>query len=843
LKCELLLRRDRGDDAEKVLASALARFSGGDQDAVRYRLALVHLYRGKRDEARRELIGVSEIVTADVRPVQLLTELALETGDWAEAQRQEERLKELEKIDGQTGWQFYQAQRLIGEGVQQKDFAARDRLINEARALQSRLEHLRPFWAPTYLLKGRLAQLGLKPDEDAAIEAFFEALRLGERRVQLYQELISLLFRRHRITEAAAIIDRIREADDVPQELVSLAVAADVSQGNVARAVRLAAAEVRRNPDDSFSHLRLGQLLALNLPTDASARKAKLDEAESELKRSQELAPRDSRVWSALLAFYHTTGQTDLARQTLIQVANDDFLDAKDMPFFLAQGYALIGDNDEARKLYLEAVEANPDRLSVLVQAGDFFFRSEPDRAERYLRHAVELAPGEPTASRKLAALIAVRSTSEKEMDEVWQLLNASSSQGMPDVADERLRAVLLLRRGGSRSRKQAQQVLESLVAGGSFAPLDRLLLARLYEAQGEIEKAREQLEALVQKSQPDPAHLAAYADHLLRTANKNAPASKRLSQIINQLASLEPETKSFRTLGLRARWLKLVNRGSEVSTLVDKFLAQPLPASDVPRQAQRLLLVAGLYETLDFQSQCESCYRRAVELSPGAFRPLATWLARHDRAAEAIELCRQAAVEDKSAAPAVALAAVLTVGSVTPQERTAAEPFLNKSLSEYPDDRALLFGVATLRLMQHDNDDAERLLRRFLRLEPRNVPAMNNLAMLLAEQHNGASEALELVDRAVAIAGAQSELFDTKGWVMLEQKKFPEAESNFREALAMPPDSPRYRFHLALSYQRQGKEDDARAMLQRALADDLTSELLSPKERDELRKLESIGK
>lgn len=843
LKCELLLRRDRGDEAEQALTSAIASLSPADQNALRYRLAVVYLYRGKRDLAQKELAAVATSASEDLRPVQLSAEMALETRDWPDVERQEQRLKEMEKVEGQSGWQFYRAQRLLGQAAKTEDTALRDNQIHEAQALETELERLRPYWAPTYLLKGRLAQVGTKPDDDVAIQAYSEALRLGERRIQLYQELISLLFRRHRVAEAAALIDRLRESDNVPEELVSLAVAADVSQGNVARAVRLATNEVRRDPDDAFGHLRLGQLLALNLPADASAKKARLEEAESELKRAQELSPRDSRVWSALLAFYHTTGQAELARQTLAQVGSEDFLSDKDKPFFLAQGYALVGDNEQAKKFYLDAIDANPDRVGVLLQAGDFFFRIEPERAEKLLRHAMEVEPGEPTAARKLAALIAVRSTTDKEMDEVWQLLNANSSQGMPDVADERLRAVLLLRRGGSRARKQAQQVLESLIAGGSEAPLDRLLLARLYEAQGEIEKAREQLETLVQKGKSDPAHLAAYADHLLRTADKDAAAATRLAQILDQLSSLEPESKFFRTLGLRARWLKLADRNAEVPGLIGTFLAQPLPASDTVRKTQRLLMVAGLYETLDLPAEAETCYRQAVEISPRAYRPLATWLARHQRPQEAIDLCAKASEEDKSSAPAVSLAAVLTVGSATSEQRTAAEPLLAQALAKHPDDRALLFGVATLRLMQHEDEDAERLLRRFLQLEPRNVPAMNNLAMLLSEQREGAAEALQLIERAMAIAGAQSELFDTKGWVLLEQKRFPEAESNFQEALAMPPDSPRYRFHLALSYSHQGKEDDAQAMLQKALAENLSSELLSPRERDELRKLEINNK
>src|SRR6185437_9452432 len=522
---------------------------------------------------------------------------------------------------------------------------------------------------------------------------------------------------------------------------------------------------------------------------------------------------------------------------------DDDFLDDQDKPFFLAQGYALLGDGEQARKYYLAAIDANPERVGVLLQAGDYFFRSEPARAEKCFRAALALEPGERSAVRKLTALIALRSTSEAEMDEVWRLLDADGSQGAPEVADERLRAALLLRRGGSRSRARARQVLESLVNGGSQAPLDRLLLARLYEGQGEIEKAREQLESLVKKGAPDAGHLAAYADHLLRTAGKKGRDDvARLPEILDQLSAREPATTHFRTLGLRARWLKLEKRGDEIPALVGAFLDPP-PDADQARQTQRLLLAAGLYETLDLQPPAESCYREALRLSPRAYRPLAAWLARRGRSAEAIELCRQAMAEDESAAPAAALAAVLSDGAVAAEQRAASDPMLAEALARNPDDRALLFGMAMLRLVQHDDEQAEGLLRRFLHLEPHNVPAMNNLAMLLAGRREGAAEALKLVERAIALAGAQSELLDTKGWVLLEQKRFTQAEDNFREALAMPPDSPRYRFHLALSYRSQGKLDDAREMLQQALAGDLAGELLSPKEREELRKLEEIKK
>jgi tetratricopeptide (TPR) repeat protein len=618
LQCELLLNRGRGDEAEKALASAAARLPSDDRHALQYRRAMVLLQRGQPVEARDLLELLSADGSDDPRPLQALTELALEGHDFNQARRHEERLRLLERIEGQTGWRFYRAQRLIGEALRAGDADDRQKRLEEARSLQSRLERLRPYWAPTHLLKARLAQLNATPDDESAILAYYTALRLGERRMQVYQELVSLLFRQHRVAEAAGLIDR------------------------------------------------------------------------------------------------------------------------------------------------------------------------------------------------------------------------------MPDAAGQRLRAVARLLRGGSASREQAFELLQSLVESGDEAPLDRLLLARLYEGRNQMDKAREQLDTLVQREKPDPAHLAAYIEHLLRSSDETPHSERLLGELLDQLADLEPENKSFRTLSLRARWLKLEHRESEIGPLVAGFLDQPETDSDRSRFTQRLLLVAGLYEKLALESDAETYYRQAAESSAQAYRPLVMWLARHQRAAEAIELCRGAAERDDSSAAAVTVAAVLTLAAASADEHRSAEPILADALASHPDDAGLLLALATLRIMQHNDDAAVRQLRRVLRIEPRNVVAMNNLAALLAGQSPSEKEALTLVDRAIGIAGAQAELLDTKGWILLEQKRLAEAEASFLEALARSPDSPRYRFHLALAYQRQGKQSDARQMLDRAIDRQLASELLTPREREELTKLES---
>lgn len=838
LKCELLLRRDPQAPVEDVLQDAMDRWPA-DQGVLRYHLALVHLGRGRREEACRQLNLAADASAGDLRPVQLLAELALASGDLGEVARQAERLMTLEKVEGASGFQYYEAQRLMRE-AQRLSADEREQKLSQARTLESQLMRFRPYWTRTYLLKAQIAQLDSRPDDEAAILAYYEALRLGERRIEVYQELLALLLRHERLSEAALLIDEFREGDDVPPSLTAMAVTADVAQGNVERAVRVAAADVRRNPDSVAGRLRLSQLLVLHLPADAAAREKRLDQAVAELLEARKLAPRDPRVWSALLTFYHAAGRLELARGTLAEIEADDFLSEADRPFFLAQAYALLGDDAQAKQLYVAAVEAAPERLAPLSQAGDFLFGRDPARAEQYFRRALKIQPEQPAAARKLAALVALRSTSDQEMEEAWRILDGDDRPGprsTPDPADERLRAVLLLRRGGLAARQQAQRLLESFVAEGSQQPLDYLLLARLYESQGATAKARQLLETLVRQDHPDADHLAAYLDHALRTADQETVADRRLGDTLDRLSRIEPESRHFRTLNLRGRWLRLTERAREIPALVEQFLAASLPPADTAERTGRLLRVADLYESLGFSSRAESCYRQANEISPHTCGPLAVWLARHERPADAIALCRQAAKADASAAPATALATALAAGWTTIGERSAAEELFADALARHPDDGGLLFSLAMLRLKLHEDKQGEELLRRYLRLEPRSAVAMNNLAILLADRHDAADEALELTERAIALAGARPELVDTKGWVLFEQQRYEEAADSFREALALSPAKAVYRFHLAMTCARQGKQDDS-LDLDRAFFERLSKQTLRPKEREELRKL-----
>jgi tetratricopeptide (TPR) repeat protein len=116
----------------------------------------------------------------------------------------------------------------------------------------------------------------------------------------------------------------------------------------------------------------------------------------------------------------------------------------------------------------------------------------------------------------------------------------------------------------------------------------------------------------------------------------------------------------------------------------------------------------------------------------------------------------------------------------------------------------------------------------------------LNNLALLLALQHQPGDEALQLINKAIDGVGPVAALLDTRGTVKLHTKG-PELKAldDFLDAVADQPTATRW-FHVARAQFDLKKFAEARQAYKQALALGLSEQQLHYLERSEFKDLSS---
>jgi tetratricopeptide (TPR) repeat protein len=152
-----------------------------------------------------------------------------------------------------------------------------------------------------------------------------------------------------------------------------------------------------------------------------------------------------------------------------------------------------------------------------------------------------------------------------------------------------------------------------------------------------------------------------------------------------------------------------------------------------------------------------------------------------------------------------------------------------------------LLSNVANVRILEDRPEDALQLYRRVLELTPGDrlrVTALNNLATLAAEQPQRLGEAMKTIEQAIAIAGPQPGLLDTKAMILVYDGKAKEGVGLLEDAVRESHD-PRYRFHLAVACFRMGDEPRARQAFKDSKEAMLTQQVLTRMDRKMLAELD----
>ena len=142
----------------------------------------------------------------------------------------------------------------------------------------------------------------------------------------------------------------------------------------------------------------------------------------------------------------------------------------------------------------------------------------------------------------------------------------------------------------------------------------------------------------------------------------------------------------------------------------------------------------------------------------------------------------------------------------------------LDRALQTIPDHPMLLFQRGVTYDMTGKSDEANKVYRSILNKYPDHVPALNKLALNMADNNN-LQEAKQLADRAYKLAEREPTAKDSYGWILLRSGDTKTALPLLEEAIKDMPTDGVANYHLGAAYLKIGKTAQGRQLLSKALS------------------------
>lgn len=154
------------------------------------------------------------------------------------------------------------------------------------------------------------------------------------------------------------------------------------------------------------------------------------------------------------------------------------------------------------------------------------------------------------------------------------------------------------------------------------------------------------------------------------------------------------------------------------------------------------------------------------------------------------------------------------------------AKQLLDSALNKYLNDTDLLFSRVLLYDTLQDRAGSEADLRQIILMKPDDSRALNHLGYMLADQTDRYPEALELLERAIAISPDDPAILDSLAWAQFKMGQYEESLSNLRKAFVSFPDH-EVASHIGEVLWMMGRREEAQQVWADALADRPDSELI----------------
>ena len=547
-------------------------------------------------------------------------------------------------------------------------------------------------------------------------------------------------------------------------------------------------------------------------------RQRKLPECEALLKQALALDPESAAINASLGTVYQAQNNLKSAEAALaLAWKNSPIRSPRKLSYvrFKLQ----TGDLEGARRLLVELTTQAPDVLPPLILLAEIAAREKKyDEAlaingrilgrdpyhfpSMILNARLWLAKGE--ADKALLELEKLKKLQPDNPELYYQYSLTYFAQGdlgnavislnrTLELAPDYQEAILLLtdlhlRKGDA---KAASATIKPLVAKRpGFMPA-KFLLARALVSQGELGDALTLFQE-VSAAAPKDANLLLPIALIYRQQKKPDEARKVLTQVLELAPDTLPAIEQLVDMDLMT---------GDTATARQRVEALKLRQPD---KAGAHLLSAKINLVEKKLPQAEEELLKVIELQPETF---------------------------------AAYYLLAGIYGQTDQDKKALEQ-LEKVALKGPANASLQMRIALLHERLKNYDAARAAYEKVLALKPGFIPALNNLAYLLAEKLDALDRSESLAQKARELAPFDANIADTLGWILYKKGQFQRARTLLFESASKLINEPVVQYHLGMAHYMMGEAEPARSALQRALQ--LNPEL--PEKNSIKQQLEILG-
>ncbi len=808
----LVRRYDKEVDTPKLLQLAEPVANWSDLEKAQLASSFSQLFLSLEDYPRAESfarqVAESKAGERSLAIHLLLFDIALRTENTTSMLQTLNRVREIEG-DGPL-WKVGEAVRLCVEAKQtQNDQLNEESLKNLAEAAVQR-----PNWAKISAIRAAIyEERGLN---DQATAAYLEAINLGDRSPRLVSQAIKKLFDQKRYVEADEVIRKLEEQRTAfSTSLTQTASAVSLELENFDRALALAIERANRSgqPED---RLWLAQVYGVTGDYEAALR-----EFEAVIAADSSSAD----AWIAMVQALARRGDRDAAIAVIERASTQ--LPEESRPFALAQCYEAIRDYSQAELNYSAAVTARPNDAVIVRSTADFYMRSnKKDEALPLLEKMLKEDWGvteqdQAWARRNLALSIGLEgslSSKQRSLELLETNLGKSDS-----VEDRRTKAIILGTQQDRSSIGEAIGLLEEIVQQSrEYSLSDNFLLAELYRTAGDLTRHNRTMQSVLGNGGTNNSqYLRAYADSLL--TQRKFEEAQVLADKLKSLApdKIETATVEIELLFHAAEFARLIKLLEEQVANNNALAWAAEKAEDFGR---RLIKDGKEAESAQFSELALALYRQVAEQVEGRANAEVTFLARQGKVVPAVQLLM-------SRKPVLSLDAAFLIqgslqsGKIDQEGLELLVKLARYALKESGTSLELRMALGDLFSWAGRGPEAATEYREVLKINNRYLPALNNLAMVLALTNQNAEEALQAIQQSIQYYGPLDFLLDTRGTVLLAADKPDLALADFQQALSVSDSADRH-FHVAQAYHALGRTEEARDAFQQAIFDGNTAAL-----------------